>query len=154
MQGTFIGFNTAGITFEERFLALLLKVKDKNDLYQTYYLQAPVLADLLLILQHRLLVTFQRLQVQGDSYKEELITCNESLMANIPEVEMAEIQQPSPEHRIMSITLKPGETESTLILVLQNEQICTLCIEDKQVEAIIVGIQQALKNVGDQTVIQ
>ncbi|HFF3734753.1 TPA: YjeJ family protein, partial [Klebsiella pneumoniae] len=23
MQGTFIGFNTAGITFEERFLALL-----------------------------------------------------------------------------------------------------------------------------------
>ncbi|HGU6860119.1 TPA: YjeJ family protein, partial [Klebsiella quasipneumoniae] len=25
MQGTFIGFNTAGITFEERFLALLLK---------------------------------------------------------------------------------------------------------------------------------
>lgn len=154
MQGTFIGFNTAGITFEERFLALLLKVKDKNDLYQTYYLQAPVLADLLLILQHRLLVTFQRLQVQGDSYKEELITCNESLMANIPEVEMAEIQQPSPEQRIMSITLKPGETESTLILVLQNEQICTLCIEDKQVEAIIVGIQQALKNVGDQTVIQ
>ncbi|HCI5982973.1 YjeJ family protein [Klebsiella quasipneumoniae] len=154
MQGTFIGFNTAGITFEERFLALLLKVKDKNDLYQTYYLQAPVLADLLLILQHRLLVTFQRLQVQGDSYKKELITCNESLMANIPEVEMAEIQQPSPEQRIMSITLKPGETESTLILVLQNEQICKLCIEDKQVEAIIVGIQQALKNVGDQMVIQ
>ena len=154
MQGTFIGFNTAGITFEERFLALLLKVKDKNDLYQTYYLQAPVLADLLLILQHRLLVTFQRLQVQGDSYKEELITCNESLMANIPEIEMTEIQQPSPEQRIMSITLKPGETESTLILVLQNEQICTLCIEDKQVESIIVGIQQALKNVGDQMVIQ
>ncbi len=27
MQGTFIGFNTAGITFEDRFLALLLKNK-------------------------------------------------------------------------------------------------------------------------------
>ena len=26
MQGTFIGFNTAGITFEDRFLALLLKI--------------------------------------------------------------------------------------------------------------------------------
>nr|WP_228723666.1 YjeJ family protein [Klebsiella pneumoniae] len=25
MQGTFIGFNTAGITFEDRFLALLLR---------------------------------------------------------------------------------------------------------------------------------
>ncbi len=27
MQGTFIGFNTAGITFENRFMALLLKIK-------------------------------------------------------------------------------------------------------------------------------
>ena len=43
MQGTFISFNTAGITFEERFLALLLKVKQKNGQCQTYYLQAPVL---------------------------------------------------------------------------------------------------------------
>ncbi|EOV2035471.1 YjeJ family protein, partial [Klebsiella pneumoniae] len=41
MQGTFISFNTAGITFEERFLALLLKVKQKNGQCQTYYLQAP-----------------------------------------------------------------------------------------------------------------
>lgn len=46
MQGTFIGFNTAGITFEERFLALLLKVKKENGFCEIYYLQAPVLADL------------------------------------------------------------------------------------------------------------
>ncbi|HBT6674096.1 TPA: hypothetical protein MCE27_002120, partial [Klebsiella pneumoniae] len=78
---------------------------------------------------------------------------NESLIANIPAVEMAEIQQPNPERRIMSITLKPGETESTLILVLQNEQICTLCIEDRQVEALLAGIQQALKTVNDQDII-
>ena len=63
---------------------------------------------------------------------------------------MAEIQQPNPERRIMSITLKPGETESSLILVLQNEQICTLCIEDRQVEALLTGIQQALKTIDDQ----
>lgn len=44
MQGTFIGFNTAGITFEERFLALLLKVKKENGFCEIYYLQAPVLA--------------------------------------------------------------------------------------------------------------
>lgn len=30
MQGTFIGFNTAGITFENRFMALLLKIKQEN----------------------------------------------------------------------------------------------------------------------------
>ncbi|HCM6243687.1 TPA: hypothetical protein N3Z60_003800 [Klebsiella pneumoniae] len=153
MQGTFIGFNTAGITFEDRFLALLLKIKQQNDPCQQYYLQAPILLDLLLILQNRLLVTYKRLHEQGETYKEELIAYNESLIANIPAVEMAEIQQPNPERRIMSITLKPGETESTLILVLQNEQICTLCIEDRQVEALLAGIQQALKTVNDQDII-
>lgn len=151
MQGTFIGFNTAGITFEEHFLALLLKVKQENGLCQTYYLQAPVLADLLLILQSRLLVTVQRLQENGARYKEELSTYNESIIANIPSIEMEEIQQPKPEQRIMSITLKPGESQSTLILVLQNEQICTLIIDDQQVEALIYGIQQSLKIVGDKT---
>ena len=49
----------------------------------------------------------------------------------------------------MSITLKPGETQSTLILVFQDEQISTLCIDDLQIEALIIGIQQALKTVGD-----
>ncbi|MGP0745094.1 YjeJ family protein, partial [Escherichia coli] len=53
MQGTFIGFNTAGITFEDRFLALLLKIKQQNVPCQQYYLQAPILLDFLLILQNR-----------------------------------------------------------------------------------------------------
>ncbi len=154
MQGTFIGFNTAGITFEDRFLALLLKIKQQNGPCQQYYLQAPILLNLLLILQNRLLVTYKRLHEQGETYKEELIAYNESLIANIPAVEMAEIQQPNPERRIMSITLKPGETESTLILVLQNEQICTLCIEDRQVEALLAGVQQALKTINDQEVLK
>lgn len=149
MQGTFIGFNTAGITFEERFLALLLKVKKENGFCEIYYLQTPVLADLLLILQSRMAVVFQRLENQGEAYKDELITYNEALVAHIPQVETAEIQQPSPERRIMSITLKPGETQSTLILVFQDEQISTLCIDDLQIEALIIGIQQALKTVGD-----
>ncbi|MFI4568831.1 YjeJ family protein [Klebsiella pneumoniae] len=149
-----MGFNTAGITFEDRFLALLLKIKQQNGPCQQYYLQAPILLDLLLILQNRLLVTYKRLHEQGETYKEELIAYNESLIANIPAVEMAEIQQPNPERRIMSITLKPGETESTLILVLQNEQICTLCIEDRQVEALLAGVQQALKTINDQEVLK
>lgn len=154
MQGTFIGFNTAGITFEERFLALLLKIKKENGLCQIYYLQAPVLADLLLILQSRMALILQRFQDQGEAYKDELIAYNETLVANIPAIDMVELQQPSPERRIVSITLKPGETESTLILVFQDEQISTLCIDDRQVEALIIGIQQALKTVGDQTLIQ
>ncbi len=54
----------------------------------------------------------------------------------------------------MSITLKPGETQSTLILVFQDEQISTLCIDNLQIEALIIGIQQALKTVGDQELVQ
>lgn len=128
---------------------MLLKVKKENGFCEIYYLQAPVLADLLLILQSRMAVVFQRLENQGEAYKDELITYNEALVAHIPQVETAEIQQPSPERRIMSITLKPGETQSTLILVFQDEQISTLCIDDLQIEALIIGIQQALKTVGD-----
>ncbi|MEI4908262.1 YjeJ family protein, partial [Klebsiella pneumoniae] len=43
MQGTFIGFNTAGSTFGERFLAMLLKVKKVNGFCEIYYLLAPAL---------------------------------------------------------------------------------------------------------------
>ncbi|MBL2579174.1 hypothetical protein ELK16_29645, partial [Klebsiella pneumoniae] len=49
MQGTFIGFNTAGITFEDRFLALLLKIKQQNGPCQQYYLQAGNDSNLLIV---------------------------------------------------------------------------------------------------------
>lgn len=133
---------------------MLLKVKTGKGSDQLYYLQAPVLADLLLILQSRMVVILQRYEVEGEAYKDELITYNETLVANIPTVEMAEVQQPSPQRRIMSITLKAGETQSTLILVLQGGEINTLHIDDMQVEALIIAIQQALKTVGDQEVIE
>lgn len=154
MQGQFIGFNTAGITFENRFLALMLKTKQQNQHCQTYYLQVNELADLLLILRQRMTSVFQRLTAEGERYREELSAFNEHLVTNTPPVEMSEIQQPDHERRIMSITLKPGTAASTLILVLQNEQIATLHIDDMQVEALLVGIYQALKNTGDDAVIE
>lgn len=149
MQGTFIGFNTAGITYEDHFMALLLKVQNQNGLCQTYYLQAPALADLLMVLTTRMSVFLQRLQQSDDTLKEELIAYNNELIANTPAVDMVEVQNPNPELRIMSITLKPGVNESTLILMLQNEQIATLRIDDRQVEALILGINQSLKMVAD-----
>lgn len=72
MQGTFIGFNTAGITFEERFLALLLKVKKANDTCEIFYLQAPVLSDLLLILQSRMALIFSDLKIKARLTKMRL----------------------------------------------------------------------------------
>ena len=154
MQGTFIGFNTASIKYEDKFLALMLKVKLSNQLCQSYYLQAQALTDLLLVLQHRMAIVLQRLNAEGESYKSELVAFNEQLIENTPVIDMPEVQQPNPERRVISITLKPGATWSTLILVLQNEQIATLRIDDMQVEALLVGIQQSLKNAGDNELIK
>ncbi|WP_434665832.1 YjeJ family protein [Klebsiella sp. B345] len=154
MQGQFIGFNTSGITLEDRFFALMLKTKQQDQRCQTYYLQVNALTDLLLVLRHRMTVVFQRLMTEGDSYQAELSAFNEQLLANTPPIEASEIQQPNQERRIMSITLKPGTTASTLILVLQNEQIVTLHIDDMQVEALLIGIYQALQSTGDEAVIE
>lgn len=154
MQGTFIGFNTASIKYEDKFLALMLKVKLSNQLCQSYYLQAQALTDLLLVLQHRMAIVLQRLNAEGESYKSELVAFNEQLIENTPVIDMPEVQQPNSERRVISITLKPGDTWSTLILVLQNEQIATLRIDDMQVEALLVGVQQSLKNAGDNELIK
>ena len=72
------------LPLKNRFMALLLKIKQENDFCQQYYLQAPIVLDLLLILQNRLLVTFKSLQDQGETYKEKLIAYNESLIAKYP----------------------------------------------------------------------
>lgn len=149
MQGTFIGFNTASIKYEDKFLALMLKVKLSNQLCQSYYLQAQALTDLLLVLQHRMAIVLQRLNAEGESYKSELVAFNEQLIENTPVIDMPEVQQPNSERRVISITLKPGDTWSTLILVLQNEQIATLRIDD-----MLVGVQQSLKNAGDNELIK
>lgn len=153
MQGTFIGFNTAGILYEDRFLALLLKTKQHNQTCRIFYLQAPVLVDLLLILQTRMAMVIKRLN-EDENYKSELIGFNETLIKNTPVVEQSEIEEPTSERRIVSITLKPCDTYSMLILVLQNEQIASLRIDDKQVEAMLIGIHQALNNAGDQKLIE
>lgn len=153
MQGTFIGFNTTSIKYEERFLALMLKMKQTDQICQVYYLQAQILIDLLLALQNRMGFVLHRLNERGESYKAELIAFNEDLVTHTPPIEMSEIQQPNPERRIMNITLKPGDTWSTLILVLQNEQIATLRIDDMQVEALLIAIQQSLKSAEDQQII-
>lgn len=153
MQSTSIGFNTAGIKYEDSFLALMLKTKQRDHRTQVYYLQAPILADLLLILQNRMAIVIQRLAEKGEIYKSELVAFNEELLANTPQIEMSEIQHPNPDRRIMSITLKPGENCVTLILVLQNEQIASLRIDDMQVEALLAYIQQALTYTNDKKII-
>lgn len=154
MQEKFIGFNTAGMKYDNRFLALMLKTSYQNQPAKIYYLQAQVLVDLLLVLQNRMLGVLQRLATEGDEFKAQIMSTNKALVENIPTVELSELQNPSPARRIMSITHKPAEKHSLLIVALQNEQIETLYIDDMHVEALLVGIQQALVKTDDKEIIE
>jgi len=154
MQGTFTGLNTAVIKNDNHFLALLLKLKDKSGNASLYYMQAPVLVDLMLCLRSRMDIVTKRLSEEGEDYKAELIAANEALLANTPQIEMTEVQQPAPERRVMSITFKPGNTSSTLVTMLPNEHVVMLDIDDMHIEAVMVAIQQALTHAGEEQLLQ
>ena len=150
MQGTMKGFNTATIKNGEELFALTLKIKQHDDQCQLYYLQPVVLFDLVQILVSRLAKITQRAAIEGESYQNKLVASSEALVSNIPQIDMTELQQPDSARRIASLTLKPGDTHFSMIAVLQNESIAVLTLDDTQVGALLVGIQQALLNAGDE----
>lgn len=150
MQGTMKGFNTAVIKNGEELFALALKIKQQDDRCQLYYLQPVVLFDLLQILLSRLAKITQRATIEGESYQSNLMASSEALVTNIPQIDMTELQQPDSARRIASLTLKPGDTHFSIIAVLQNESIAVLTLDDTQVGMMLVGIQQALHNSGDE----
>lgn len=154
MQNTLKGFNTAVIKHEDHFLALLLKVKSQNDICQTYYLQAPQLADLCLILQSRINLVAQRISEEGDTYKEKLNNINEIIIAETPEIEISEIEEPDSGQRITSLTFAPGNASAKIVAVLQNKKTIIFNIDDTQVDALSVAIQQALINSNENDLMQ
>lgn len=154
MQGTFIGLNTAVIKYEDRFLALLLKLKDNNGGSSLYYIQAPVLIDLMLCLRYRLDNIAKRLEEQGDVYKDELIAATKLLLINTPQIEIPEVQQPIPERRVISFTPKSSKTTSTLVAMMANEEAAFIVIDDMHVEALMIAIQQALNHAGETQLLQ
>lgn len=98
-----------------------MKVKSQNDICQTYYLQAPHLADLCLILQSRINLVAQRISEEGDTYKEKLNNINEIIIAETPEIEISEIEEPDSGQRITSLTFAPGNASAKIVAVLQNK---------------------------------
>ncbi|WP_281078492.1 YjeJ family protein [Klebsiella quasivariicola] len=154
MKKTFKGFNTAAIKYQDSFLALLLKIKQHDDFFKNYYLQANELADFLLILRSRIDIIATRLSIEGEQYKDKVVSCAETLIANTPQIEMAEVQEPNPEQRIISLTLKPEPEGATIIAALQNGQMAILYIDDMLVEPLIIAIQQALSNANEAELIQ
>ena len=103
-----------------------------------------MLADLLLILQSRMAVIFQRLENKGEAYKDEIITYNEALVANIPTLRRLKYSNHPLSGESCPLRLNPRNAVN-VNFVFQDEQISTLTIDDRQVEALIIGIQQALK---------
>jgi len=153
MQGSIKGFNTAVIKHEGRFFALALKLKQLDNQEKIYYLQHSILFDFMQILMSRVNIITQRLTVEGETYKNEIAEGNKNLISNIPVIEISEVQQPDSANRITSLTLKPGVSHSSVIVILHNEQVEILNIDDKQVGAFMIGVQQALKNADEENLL-
>lgn len=148
MISTVLGFNTAIIKQNDNFLALALKIKRGDNTCQTYYLQYATLNDLLIILNNQMQRVAHRLIEQGESYREQFREQVESYIKTTPQIEAAEVQSPEPGRRIISLTLKTGKTESTLIAMLQSEQIDIIKIDDMQAELMLLAIRQAFLHAG------
>ena len=143
MLSTVLGFNTAIIKQNDNFLALALKIKRSDNTCQTYYLQYTTLTDLLIILRNQLHRVAHRLLEHGETYRGQLHEQAELCIKNIPGIDANEVQMPEPERRIASLTLKPGKSDSTLIAMLQSEQIEIITIDDTQAEVLLLAIRQA-----------
>lgn len=144
MHSTFNSFNTAVIKYEDNFLALLLKLKQKDGTFPVFYMQFPVLVDFIHCLRNRLAFVKKRIEGDGEPYKEELIAAHASLIKDTPQIDMPELHQPDPSRRIASVTLKPGKDISTIIFMMQSEEIAILHIDDKHVDSLLTAIQLAL----------
>ena len=131
MKSSFISFNTAVIKYEDKFLALLLKLKQKDGTSPVFYMQFPVLVDFIHCLRSRQALVKQRVEESGEHYKEALFAAHELLIKDVPQIDMPELQQPDPGRCIASVTLKPGKDLSTIIIVMQNEEIAILHIDDQ-----------------------
>lgn len=149
MSKTIIGLNTASIKYEARFMALALKIETADRQFETYYLQAPVVLDLLIALQSRMGIVARLLREEGDSFKEQLIKANEAMVANVPQFGMDEVNQPDPSKRMMSLVLKAKDDNFTLTAILQNEHIAHLHLDNKQAEFLMTAVLQSIKAADD-----
>lgn len=153
MNSTFSSFNTAVIKYEDKFLALLLKLKQKDGTSPIFYMQFPVLVDFIHCLRSRQALVKQRVEESGEPYKEELFAAHELLIKDVPQIDIPELQQPDPGRRIASVTLKPGKELSTIIIMMQSEEIAILHIDDKHVDSMLTALQLALVNAEEKEIL-
>lgn len=154
MHGMLKGINTAVLKHQDKFMALMLKLRNDKDLTSVYYLQAPVLEDLLLCLRNRLKIVEQRLSNEKENYGPRLKAANEALLTHTPEISLSELEHPEFERRITSITFTPGQESSTIIVILQNGEVTPWVLEDIHVEALLFALHQALVHANEQQLLQ
>lgn len=148
------GINTGSIKSNERFALMAFKIRDIDNVEHTFFFQLNQLIDLLLILRFRIAKVSQRLAERGESYKEKLIDERDSLMANVPNIDVMEVNNPDISKVIMSMAPKQKDEKFELVAMLQNEQIECIEIDDTQIEFIVFAIQQSLNTTNDKQTIQ
>ena len=148
------GINTGSIKSNERFALMAFKIRDIDNVEHTFFFQLNQLIDLLLILRFRIAKVSQRLSERGESYKEKLIAERDNLMANVPNIDVMEVNNPDISKVVMSMAPKQKDEKFELVAMLQNEQIECIEIDDTQIEFIVFAIQQSLNTTNDKQTIQ
>lgn len=143
------GINTASIKNGNQLVLITFKVTDQNDTQHFLHMQIPTLIDLIIMLRHRMTHVLECLKQQGEEYKAKLTTSFELLEKNLPQFNEQEVMEPNPNHVVMSIAPKFSEDRCSVICIMHDEQVITLDITDIQIEFILMAIQQAAQNSGD-----
>lgn len=143
------GINTGVIRHDNNFLALALKVKYQRNKETIFFFPPLVLRDVLIALEHRL---FQHASLSGLS-QEKLERAKRSTVkkmhAHIPQLTESELTQADISRRVESVALAENNDSHLLFTLTMNDDVQTqLCVEETQIELLVIAIVQAINNAG------
>lgn len=142
------GLDTGVLIHENNFFALALKIKYSNDQTELFYMQENVLRDFLMLLQNRLYFLLRKTHSDLQMVKDITSKENQSLIDNIPKMEIIDIQNPDISRRITTLSASYEEEQFKLLVILNDESIRHIKILDAQVEFIAIAIAQSLNKSG------
>ncbi|MFW0767473.1 YjeJ family protein [Trabulsiella odontotermitis] len=143
------GINTGVIRHDNNFLALALKVKYQRNKEAIFFFPPLVLRDVLIALEHRL---FQHASLTGlpqEQLERAKRSAVKKMHGHIPELTGPELAQADISRRVESVALTENSESHLLFTLTMNDEAQTqLCVEETQIELLVIAIVQAINNAG------
>lgn len=143
------GINTGVIRHDNNFLALALKVKYQRNKETIFFFPPLVLRDVLIALEHRL---FQHASLSGlpqEKLERAKRSTVKKMHAHIPQLTESELTQADISRRVESVALAENNASHLLFTLTMNDDVQTqLCVEETQIELLVIAIVQAINNAG------